>query len=210
MKIGILGSGDVAKALARGFLLRGDEVTLGTRDAAKLAEWQLESGGKAHVGSFAQATAFGEIVVVATRGMATPEILAAVGPASFAGKVVIDTTNPLRFDDAGVHLALGFDDSLGEQVQRALPGAKVVKAFNTCGNQFFVQPAFAGGPPTMFVAGDDDGAKRTVAGILNDFGWENADIGGIETSRYLEPMCMVWLAYGASHQSWNHAFKLLT
>jgi len=207
MKIGILGSGDVATSLAHGFLSRGHEVMLGTRDAAKLADWQTEHAG-ARVGSFAQSAAFGEIVVLATLGTATESAIEQAGPQNFGGKVVIDATNPLNFDN-GIHLAIGFNDSEGELVQRTLPMSKVVKAFNTVGNQYFVDPQFAGGPPTMFIAGNDDGAKREVAKIIESFGWESADLGGIESSRYLEAMCMAWLAYGAQSGTWHHAFKLL-
>jgi len=209
MKIGILGSGDVAKSLARGFLSHGYEVMLGTRDAAKLAPWLKEQHPSAHVGSFEQTASFGEIVAIATLGTATLSAIEQAGPRNFAGKVVIDTTNPLSFGDKKIQLAIGFDDSLGERVQRALPKARVVKAFNTVGNQYFVDPQFDGGPPTMFIAGNDDAAKNEVVKILQSFGWESADLGGIESSRYLEPMCMAWLAYGAHSGTWHHAFKLL-
>jgi predicted dinucleotide-binding enzyme len=208
MKIGILGSGDVAKTLGAGFLSRGDEVMLGTRDLAKLAEWSSERP-KARAGSFEDVATFGEIVVFATLGAATIGIIDAVGAAAFEGKVVIDATNPLRFDEAGPHLSVGFDDSLGEQVQRTIPRARVVKAFNTVGSQHMVRPDFQDGPPTMFVAGNDDAAKRTVQQILKDFGWDLADLGGIESSRYLEPMCLAWLVYGIRNGGWHHAFKLL-
>jgi predicted dinucleotide-binding enzyme len=208
MKAGILGSGDVAKALAAGFLGRGDAVMMGTRDPAKLNEW-LEQHPKASVGSFKDAATFGEIVIVATRGTAAVSVIESAGAAAFDGKLVIDATNPLRFDETGPQLAVGFNDSLGEQVQRALPGARVVKAFNTVGSQHMVHPQFDGGPPTMFFAGNDDGAKQTVAAILRDFGWDVADLGGIESARYLEPMCMAWVVYGRGAGNWHHAFKLL-
>lgn len=180
---------------------------MGTREAARLAEWKVEHSG-AKVGSFADAAAFGEIVALATLGTATISAIELAGPQNFAGKLVIDATNPLRFDE-GIHLTIGFDDSLGERVQRALPEASVVKAFNTVGHQYFVDPAFAGGPPTMFIAGNDAGAKAEVEKILERFGWESADLGGIESSRYLEPMCVAWLAYGRRNGTWHHAFKLL-
>jgi 8-hydroxy-5-deazaflavin:NADPH oxidoreductase len=208
MKIGILGSGDVAKSLAKGFLSRGDEVMLGTRHPSKLADWRKESGG-AQAGSFAESAAFGEIVVLATLGTATVAAIEQASLKNFDGKVVIDATNPLTFDDKGPHLAIGFDDSLGEQVQRALPASRVVKAFNTVGNQYFLDPQFEGGPPTMFIAGNDGAAKRDVTKIVESFGWESADLGGIESSRYLEPICMAWVIYGASTGTWHHAFKLL-
>jgi 8-hydroxy-5-deazaflavin:NADPH oxidoreductase len=208
MKIGILGSGDVAKSLGRGFISRGHRVMLGTREASKLADWRKENP-TASAGSFSEAAAFGELVVLATFGMATQSAIEQSGVQNFDGKIVIDSTNPLRFDDKGPHLAIGGDDSLGERVQKALPNARVVKAFNTVGNQFFVDPKFAGGPPSMFIAGNDDGAKDAVADIVQSFGWENVDLGNIESSRYLEAMCMAWLAYGVRTGSWHHAFKLL-
>jgi predicted dinucleotide-binding enzyme len=106
-------------------------------------------------------------------------------------------------------LFVGFEDSLGEQVQKAAPGARVVKAYNTVGNTLFVDPQLPGGPPTMFIAGNDDAAKATVTQLLEDTGWEVADLGGIEASRWLEAMCMAWVAYGARTGTWNHAWKLL-
>jgi len=208
MKIGILGSGGVAQSLGAGFLGRGDTVMLGTRDPAKLKEW-LEQHPKASVGSFKDAVTFGEIVVLATLGTAVVSVIESCGASAFEGKLVIDATNPLRFDDEGPHLAVGFDDSLGEQVQRALPDARVVKAFNTVGSQHMVHPQFESGPPTMFLAGNDDAAKQAVVSILHDFGWDAADLGGIESARYLEPMCMAWVAYGRGAGNWHHAFKLL-
>lgn len=208
MNVGILGSGDVAKALGAGFLSRGHGVMLGTRDDSKLSDWQLEHK-KGAVASFADAAAFGDPIVLATHGMATIAVIQLAGPANFDGKVVIDATNPLRFDDAGPHLALGFDDSLGEQVQRAIPNARVVKAFNTVGAAHMVDPKFQGGPPSMFIAGNDDAAKASVADIVRSFGWDVADLGSIESARYLEPMCLAWVKYGMRSGSWHHAFKLL-
>lgn len=208
MNVGIIGSGDVAKALAVGFLSRGHEVMLGTRDPAKLADWVSARDG-AKAGSSSEAAAFGEIVLLATLGTATVDAVAQAGIDRFAGKIVIDATNPLRFDEKGPRLAVGFDDSLGERVQRTIPQARVVKAFNIVGSPYMIDPRFDGGPPTMFIGGDDDAAKQTVTEILRDFGWDVADLGGIEASRYLEPMCMAWVAYGARAGTWHHAFKLL-
>ena len=207
MNVGILGSGDVAKALGAGFLSRGHAVMLGTRDPGKLADWQKDNAARA--GSFEDAAKFGEIVVLATLGTATLAAIDLAGVSNFDGKVVVDATNPLRQGDAGPQLSVGFDDSLGEQVQRKLPRAHVVKAFNTVGSPYMVDPKFDGGPPTMFFAGNDDGAKSRVAAILHDFGWDVADLGGIEASRYLEPMCMAWVVYGLRTGAWHHAFKLL-
>ncbi len=209
MKIGILGSGEVAISLAAGFLARGHEVMLGTRHASKLEKWKNERGERAHTGSFAQCVAFGEIVVLATLGSATLDVIAHVGAHEFAAKTVIDATNPLRTGDGGPELYVGWNDSLGEQVQAAIPHAKVVKAFNTVGHAHMVDPAFPGGPPDMFICGNDETAKHAVTGILHDFGWGTIDLGGIERSRYLEPMCLVWVLYGMRGNGWNHAFKML-
>lgn len=208
MKIGILGSGDVARSLAAGFLERGDDVMLGTRDPEKLAQW-LDEHAKARVGSFADAAAFGEIVVLALLGSAVVSVIEQAGAHAFDGKVVIDATNPLKFGESGPQLFVGFDDSLGERVARALPNARVVKAFNTVGAPEMVRPSFDGGPPSMFVAGDDAAAKQTVSDILRDFQWDVVDLGGIESARYLEPMCMAWVVFGIRRNAWHHAFKLL-
>ena len=106
-------------------------------------------------------------------------------------------------------LYAGHTDSLGEQVQRWLPEARVVKAFNTVGNAQMIKPKFPGGPPDMFICGNDDAAKKLVAQISEQFGWGVIDIGGIEGSRYLEPMGMVWVLHGIRTKTWNHAFKML-
>ncbi|HEY6224599.1 MAG TPA: hypothetical protein VIW26_12505 [Gemmatimonadales bacterium] len=141
----------------------------------------------------------------------TENVIRLAGPDNFAGKVVIDTTNPLDSSHGPPpRLAVGFDDSAGEQVQRWLPQARVVKAFNIVGNAFMVQPQFPGGPPDMFICGNDAAAKQTVTDICRSFGWPGAlDLGGIEMARYLEPLAMVWIVYGFGTGSWNHAFKLL-
>lgn len=213
MKVGILGSGDVAKALAHGFLSTGNEVRLGTRDpkGSKLTEWTRSAGSAASVGSFAEAARFGELVVVATRGTETVGILKAVGADPFHGKVVIDVTNPLVFaPNAPPTLSVGFSDSLGEQVQRALPGAHVVKAFNTVGNSNFYQPKFGAGAPDMFIGGNDAAAKARVREVLRSFGWTGVvDLGGIDAARLLEAMCLVWVRSAMGLNDYEIAFKLL-
>lgn len=214
MKVGILGSGDVAKALAHGFLTTGHEVQLGTRDprGGTLGEWARTAGGHASVGSFAEAARFGEMVVLATRGTETVGIARSVGPEAFRGKVVIDVTNPLVFSpNAPPSLSVGFSDSLGEQVQRALPGAHVVKAFNTVGNSNFFRPAFAAGVPTMFIGGDDAAAKDRVREVLGNFGWSRViDLGGIDAARLLEAMCLVWVRAARGLNDYEIAFSVLT
>jgi len=211
MRIGILGTGDVGQALGRGFVVLGHEVKMGSRSAGndKAVGWAKEAGGKASAGTFAEAASHGELVVLATLGSANESALKAAGPQTLRGKVVIDATNPLDFSGGAPQLAVGHTDSGGERVQRLLPGARVVKAFNTVGNAHMFRPRFPGGPPDMFICGNDDDAKKQVAAILSDFGWGTADLGPIESSRYLEPMCMAWVVYGARAGTWNHAFKLL-
>ena len=147
---------------------------------------------------------------MATLGVATEEVIRIADPENFRGKVVIDATNPLDFSPGRPpRLAIGHQDSLGERVQRWLPNARVVKAFNTVGNALFFKPKFSDGPPDMFICGNDAEAKRTVSQICGDFGWGVIDIGGIEGSRYLEPMCMTWVLHGILSGSWTHAFKML-
>lgn len=132
------------------------------------------------------------------------------GAENLAGKVVIDATNPLRFvPGLAPGLALGHTDSAGEQVQRWLPAARVVKAFNSVGYSQMFKPDFPDGPPDMFICGDDDAAKKTVTDILMSFGWSTIDIGGIEGSRLLEPLCVLWVDYAIRANSHSHAFKLL-
>jgi predicted dinucleotide-binding enzyme len=212
-KIGVLGTGDVGRVLGAGFVAHGHEVKIGSRDAhnEKAAAWVKENGARASAGTFADVAAFGEILVLATLWSGTQSALELAGPDRFAGKVVIDATNPLDFSQGfPPRLVLGHTDSGGEQVQRWLPKARVVKCFNIVGNALMVHPEIAGGPPDMWIAGNDEAAKKTVGEILHDFGWhEPLDLGGIEGARLLEPMCMAWVLHGARTHTWKHAFKLL-
>lgn len=212
-RVGVLGSGVVGRQLAAGFAGRGHDVMIGTRDPGKpeLVEWLSGDGAGISAGDFAQTAAHGELLVLAVLGDAAQEAIAEAGPENFSGKVVIDAMNPLDFSGGfPPKLSICGEDSLGERVQRALPDARVVKAFNTIGNQYFVAPHFRDGRPTMLIAGDDDDAKRTVADVLADFGWpEPVDIGGIEGSRELEAMCIAWVKIGGRRGSWDHGFALL-
>ena len=209
MKVGILGSGVVAQALGRGFASRGHDVKLGTRDPEKLKAWAEQVGGKVSVGSFADASRFGELIVLATLWTGTENAIRIAGAEAFAGKVVIDTTNPLDFSVMPPRLSIGHTDSAGESIQRWLPNARVVKAFNTVGNAHMVDPHFPGGPPDMPICGDDATAKQTVTAILESFGWSVVDVGGMEAARYVEPLAMVWILYYFQRKSGDHAFKLL-
>ncbi|MGD0256613.1 MAG: NAD(P)-binding domain-containing protein [Thermoplasmata archaeon] len=212
MKVGIVGSGDVAKALGIGFVELGHEVKLGSRtpESEGLVAWKVKVGPHGSTGTFAEAAAFGEVVVLSTHGVDNENALRLAGPKHFSGKVVIDTTNPLEFTPEHMPvLAYGWRDSAGERVQKLLPDAHVVKAFNTVGNAHMFKPKFPGGPPDMFYCGNDAAAKKKVAGWLKEFGWNPLDVGGIEGARLLEPMCVLWVTLGISGGSWDIAFKLL-
>ncbi len=211
MKIGILGSGEVGQALGLGFATLGHDVKLGTREpgSEKLRAWLAKAGPRASTGTFAETAGFAEVALLATSWSGTESALRLAGPERLAGKVVVDVTNPLDFTGGKPRMALGFSDSAGEQVQRWLPGARVVKAFNIVGNAHMFRPQFPAGPPDMFIAGDDEAAKRTVTGILADFGWPVVDLGGLESARLLEPLAMTWITYAMRTGTWNHAFKLL-
>jgi predicted dinucleotide-binding enzyme len=209
VKVGVLGSGNVGRALGRGFVRHGHEAMVGTRTPAKLADWVDEMGAPGSAGTFADAASFGELVVLACLGEAAEDVLDLAGHANLEDKVLIDATNPLRFVDGKPELFVGHTDSLGEHVQRRVPSANVVKAFNTVNASLMADPDLPGGPPTMFLCGNDAEAKAAVGAILEDFGWEPADIGGIERSRALEEMCIAWVAYGVEKGGWDHAFKML-
>ena len=217
MKIGILGSGEVGRRLGEGFIKLGHAVKIGTRNPNKdeVVRWisgHHKLGGEASAGTFKDAAIFGEMIVIATSWDGTGPAIKMAAPENFSRKIVIDVTNPLDFSK-GVppKLSLGFSDSAGETIQRQIPEAMVVKAFNIVGNPHFVNPDFPkGGPPSMFIAGDNLEAKKVVTdNILTKFGWETIDIGGIEGSRLLEPLAFLWISYYFRTGNGDHAFKLL-
>jgi predicted dinucleotide-binding enzyme len=211
VKVGVLGSGDVARTLASGFLKHGHEVTLGSRTPDKLQDWAA-SNPKGKTGSFAAAGEFGELIVLAVKGSAASEALRLAREKNLAGKAVIDACNPIA-DAAPVNGVLSFftsgNESLLEQLQREFPAAHLVKAFNSVGAPFMVNPQFDGGKPTMFICGNDAGAKKSLTGILDQFGWETADMGAVEAARAIEPLCILWCIPGFLRNEWTHAFKLL-
>ena len=212
MKIGVIGSGPVGQTLAAGFLKYGHQITIGTRNAAKLKDWAAQYAG-AKVADFNATAVFGEVVVLAVAGAAALDALKLAGAANLAGKPVIDTCNPIG-GGPPVHGVLSYfttlTDSLMERLQKAFPSAHFVKAFNSVGNGQMVDPRFAGGKPTMFICGDDDGAKKTAAGLIEQLGWEVANMGAVEAARAIEPLCMLWCIPGVGRGDWSpHAFKLL-
>jgi 8-hydroxy-5-deazaflavin:NADPH oxidoreductase len=210
-RVGILGSGDVAKALGRGFAKHGYEVMLGTREPAKLDAWKKETGAKASVGSFSQAAAFADVVLLATHGAGTEAALELAGASNFAGKVVIDASNPLDFSHGmPPTLFVGTTDSLGERVQRKLPAAKVVKCFNTVSNVRMVDPKFEYGPARMLICGNDAAAKNRTEQILKELGWAGAlDVGGIDGARWLEAMVPLWVRAGQALNTYEHIFQVV-
>jgi predicted dinucleotide-binding enzyme len=173
--------------------------------------WVESTGARASAGTFTESAAFGELAVLATSWSGAESALTLAGREAFDGKVVIDATNPLDFSQ-GVppKLAVFGNDSAGETVQRRLPAARVVKAFNVVGNAHMVHPSFPGGPPDMFICGNDDSAKMTVTDLLKQFGWNVIDSGGIVSSRYLEAMAMLWILHFFKTGNVNHAFKMLS
>jgi 8-hydroxy-5-deazaflavin:NADPH oxidoreductase len=212
MQVGVLGSGNVARSLAKGFAAEGHSVRIGTRhpDGEGLQEFAGAKVPNISVGLPAEAVRHGKVVVLALLGKVAESSVAEVGASAFAGKVVLDPTNPLEFDANGApKLFVGFSDSLGERIQRALPAAHVVKAFNTVGHTLMHRPKLPGGPPDMFYCGNDTEAKRTVEGIITSFGWTPLDLGGIEGARLLEPLCIVWVSSAMKLGTWDLAYKFL-
>ena len=210
MKIGIIGSGDVARALASGCAAHGHTVMLGTRDPGKLAGFAA-AHDRVDVGGAREAADFAELAVLAVKGTAALDALRPVADA-LVGKTVIDTTNPIADapPEGGVlRYFTGPNESLLERLQGAFPEIRLVKAFNSVGAAGMIDPRFEGGPPTMFIAGDDAGAKGRVAALLEEVGWEVADMGGAAAARAIEPLCMLWCIPGFVGGDWEHAFKLL-
>ena len=211
-RIAVQGSGVVGQVLADGFLSHGYEVMRGTRDPAKLAAWKSKTGGKASVGTFAEAARYGQTIVLAVKGTAAEAVLDQCGAETLAGKTVIDTTNPIA-EKPPVHGVLSFftslEESLMERLQRRVPAARFVKAFSCAGNKLMVNPKMKGGPPTMFICGDHAGAKAEVKAILDQFGWETEDLGAVEAARAIEPLCILWCIPGLLSNRWTHALKMI-
>ena len=212
--IAVLGSGVVGEVLANGFLKHGYSVMRGSREPAKLADWKAKAGGNASTGTLADAAKWADTVVLAVKGSAAESALDQAGIANLAGKVVIDATNPITEGkppaNGGVlEYFTSMNESLIERLQHKAPQAKFVKAFNSVANAFMVNPSFAS-KPTMFICGNDAGAKAAVGEVLGKFGWETADMGPVEAGRAIEPLCMLYCIRGIGQGKWNHAFKMLT
>jgi 8-hydroxy-5-deazaflavin:NADPH oxidoreductase len=211
MKFGILGTGVVGQTVGAALIKKGHEVKLGTRDpqSETVTRWVGENGATATAGTFADAAAFGEILMLATRWDGTENAIHLADPKNFAGKVLIDITNPLKFGADGPALAIGFSDSAGEQVQRWLPEARVVKALNHAPAALMVDANFLGESVDAFIAGNDAKAKEVTIQILEGFGWPVIDLGGIEQSRLIESLTGLWVRYYQVSGDWRHAVKLV-
>lgn len=209
MKIGILGSGRAGQMLGRGFARLGHEVRVGTREPARLDAWQREVGARASVSLGAECARWAEAIVLTVHGSAVDAVIAAAGSEHFAGKVLVDTCDPLDFSSGRPGLFVGTTDSLGERVQRRLPEARVVKAFNIVLADVMIDPALSGGSPDMFIAGNDAGAKELVGSWLRAFGWPVIDLGDIQNARWLEALSLLWVVYHFQTGKTLHAFQLV-
>lgn len=211
-RVGVLGSGQVGIVLANGFLQHGHQVMRGSREPKKMEEWKAAASGPASIGTFAECAKYGEIVVLAVKGSAAESVLDLAGIENLAGKTVIDTTNPIADvppTNGVLHYFTTLEDSLMERLQRKAPQARFVKAFSSVGNVRMVDPQMPGGPPTMFICGNDAGAKRQVEDILRQFGWDIEDLGAVEAARAIEPLCILWCIPGFTQNRWTHAYKVL-
>ena len=213
MKVGIIGSGPVGQALAKAFKAEGYETVLGTRNTSKeeVVKFNKETG--ISIGTFGDVAKQSEIIVLATKGLGAEDAIKLAGISNFSNKVVIDTTNPISEStpptNGVIHFFTTLEESLMERIQKLIPDAKIVKAFNIVGNPFMYKPKFPGGTPTMFICGNDDRAKTVVKDILLLFGWDTEDLGKIEAARAIEPLCILWCIPGFIRNQWTHAFKLL-
>lgn len=212
MDVGVIGSGMVGEVLADGFLARGHAVMRATRTPSKLEAWRRGASGAASVGTPAEAAAWAELIVLAVKGAAAEEALRACGADAVAGKVVIDTTNPIGDGppvDGVLSFFTSYEESLMERLQRAVPEARLVKAFSCVGNALMVDPDLPGGRPTMFICGNDDAAKSQVREVLDAFGWDAEDLGRATAARAIEPLCILWCIPGFLRNDWSHAYKVL-
>jgi len=178
MKVGVIGSGTVGEVLADGFLKHGHSVMRGSRSPAGLAAWLAKAGPTGSIGNFAETAAYGEVVVLAVKGIGAESAVGAC-KGELAGKIVLDTTNPIDErppEDGVLHFFTNLDESLLERLQRLEPAARFVKCFSSVGSALMVNPALKEGKPTMFICGNDAAAKARARSILDQFGWETADM----------------------------------
>ena len=209
-RVGVLGSGPVGQVLAKGLLQYGYQARIGSRDGSKLAEFSQQTG--IGTGSFAEVAAWGDTVVLAVKGSIAADVLEAAGAENLAGKVVIDTTNPLADappEDGVLRLFTGPNESLMERLQSAFPSAHFVKAFSCVGNALMVDPQLKDGRSAMFICGNDKAARAEVARLAEQFGHEVWDMGTAKAARAIEPLVVLWCIPGFLQNDWKHAFAML-
>jgi 8-hydroxy-5-deazaflavin:NADPH oxidoreductase len=209
----MLGTGMVGNRLGTKLVELGYEVSMGSRTADNPAavEWVKKAGRGASHGTFEEAARLGEIVFLCVKGEVALDVIKLAKPENFKGKTVIDVTNPLDFSRGmPPSLLISNTNSLGEEVQKALPGALVVKTLNTVSNEVMVDPGITGGEPTMFMCGNDKGAKEQTMAILKQFGWKDIiDLGDISNARGTEMILPIWVRTWNALQNGNFAFKVL-
>jgi 8-hydroxy-5-deazaflavin:NADPH oxidoreductase len=210
-KVAVLGSGQVGDVLSTGFLAHGYAVMRGSREPQKLQAWKAAAKGEAAIGTYEEAAKWGELVVLAVKGLVAEDVLDQCGLANLAGKTVIDTTNPIAGeppDNGVIRYFTNANESLMERLQKKAPQVNFVKAFNSIGNVFMVNPKFDT-KPTMFICGNNAAAKNEVSEVLIKFGWDPEDMGGVEGARPIESLCILWCIPGFLRNEWAHVFKLL-
>lgn len=211
MRIGILGSGVVGQALAKGFLSYGYEVMIGTGNEGKLKEWNEKNHKKAFLGNFEKAAEYGEIIVLAVKGLYANDVLKLAGRKNLSGKTIIDATNPIEDappENGVLKFFTKMNSSLMEELQLEFPEANFVKSFSCIGHAFMVNPSFKE-KPTMFICGNDEKSKSEVIKILDKFGFIAEDMGKAESARAIEPLCVLWCIPGFLKNEWQHAFRLV-
>ncbi|MBI2601792.1 MAG: NAD(P)-binding domain-containing protein [Deltaproteobacteria bacterium] len=211
MKIGILGTGQVAQGIAAKLSERGHQIKVGSRtgEHTKGKEW-VENLENASLASYEKATRFGEMIFNCVAGVGVLDALKLAGKDNFENKILVDVSNPLDFSKGmPPSLFVGSDDSLAEQIQRALPSAKVVKVLNTLNVELMVNPSSLPGEHNLFMAGDNEDAKKEVCRLLTkDFGWPDKailDLGDISAARGTEAAVLLWVRLWTKFQ--NHKFN---
>lgn len=211
MKIGVIGSGQVGETLANGLLKHGHKVMRGSRTPEKLRGWLGDAGEHASTGTVRETATFGELVILAVKGTVAVDVVRTCAQ-ELAGKTVIDPTNPIADeppDDGVIRFFTDSNESLMERLQTAVPEASFVKAFSSVGNALMIDPHVQGGPPSMFICGNDAAAKANVGDLLRDVGWEVEDMGTVKAARAIEPLCILWCIPGFINNDWMHAFKVV-
>lgn len=208
--IGILGSGEVGQTLAKGFILDGYDVMVGSRNGKKAEAVDEALGMDVPTGTFSEVASWADLVILAVKGSAAEGVAGELSE-TLAGKIVIDVTNPISDaepENGVLRFFTSLDESLAERIQAAAPHTRVVKAWNTVSHRHMIRPEFAS-IPTMPIAGDDETARKEVAAIVQSFGWEVEDMGSLTAARAIEPLTMLLCIPGFLRGEWDHAFKLM-